>query len=68
MFKDDQIQDHLHNFIGGYGAGSKGSSWLRTDGNNPNTQWYAVREISVGRAGTVTRGKRKGVKYIVKVL
>ena len=64
--KDDQLQNHYHSFNGGWGSGNKGSAWLRTDQNNPSNQWYAVANVTNGRKGDVTRGKRKAVYFYMK--
>lgn len=65
-FKDDQLQTHQHLYekfvFAGGGTGIQGADY------------YSVRtastasESNTGRKGAVTRGKRKGVKYIIKVL
>jgi hypothetical protein len=66
QFKDDQLQDHTHSFAsnivwngsgGAYALGSSGGLTQRT-GNV--TSGY--------RVNTVTRGKRKGIIYLIKVL
>lgn len=66
QFKDDQLQDHSHNFRGGYSSGSKGTNWLRVDTNNPSNEWNSVGSVLSARGGDVTRGKRKGVNYCIK--
>ena len=66
-FKDDQFQNHTHAYsshafdnyfisesIGGKVMGEKGTR--RT--NDPYD----------GRSGSITRGKRKGIKYIIKMI
>ena len=62
-FKDDQVQKHKHSqqFIGvGNVVYSSGSPmWQNETGETG---------YNTGRSGNVTRGKRKGVKYIIKVL
>lgn len=74
LFKDDQVQNHNH-YVGD-------SSYMDTTIGTiaGNTNYFPkmfpykagatifAHEISQGRHGTVTRGKRKGVKYIIKVL
>ena len=66
-FKDDQLQDHYHRTNGRtQGTGHKsGNEWpiLSPDGNTAN-----ATTIYSGRHGVVTRGKRKGVTYLIKVL
>ena len=59
-FKDDQLQDHTHNYTGMHSAGGQGGSY----GRYTNT---ADGTITSGRHGLVTRGKRKGVSYIIHV-
>lgn len=65
QFKDDQIQNHQHYLNLGSGSGSQANL----------NQWANWRSVNTGnvletsaRVGDVTRGKRKGVKYIIKVL
>ena len=65
QFKDDCLQDHRHEayFQGGYDklqSNSGGDYVMHPDTANTNAP--------SGRIGNVTRGKRKGVKYIIKVL
>lgn len=72
QFKDDQLQKHKHwnnpavNFgaagsatsnFGGVQLGSVFASYLQTNGVENDVRY-----------GDVNRGKRKGVKYIIKVL
>lgn len=70
-FKDDQLQNHRHGSSGtAYGGG-----WIATlvggtpgfntmvDGGNVTT---TVLDVTGARNGTLTRGKRKGVNYIIK--
>lgn len=72
QFKDDQIQDHSHplgavsNIASGTGKAASDYT-IATLANSTQPQGtFSVR--SEFRKGTVTRGKHKGVKFIVKVL
>lgn len=60
-FKDDQLQDHTHS-NGSYiwTTSVTGSSGHVVD---PSANNY----VDYGRHGLVTRGKRKGVNYIIHV-
>ena len=74
QYKNDQLQNHTH-YVGD-------TSWMNTTtatiagDTNYFPKMYPYKtgatifanEISTGRHGTVTRGKSKGVKYIIKVL
>ena len=70
QFKDDQLQDHYHSVSGGKLLQTSGSNPAYASGNNGGSDSATGRiyETSSLRAGTVTRGKSKGVKYIIKVL
>ena len=64
QFKDDQLQNHQHSILLGSGSGNQATT----------NQWANWREVNTGyvlssyRRGDVTRGKRKGVCYLIKVL
>ena len=63
QFKDDQLQDHSHKVrlgSGGDGLAASGASVLLADDR--------VQGAYNARIGDITRGKRKGVKYLIKVL
>lgn len=63
-FKDDQLQDHVHSGRNKASAFNQGASTEATrtiEGNTGNV-------TSSARHGDVSRGKRKGVKFIIKVL
>ena len=64
QFKDDCIQYHQH--ASPYGNAGTLSSGYVTMANNLGTEY--TFGYHTGRGDTVTRGKRKGVKYIIKVL
>lgn len=61
-FKDDQLQDHTHK-NGVYSGGD----------NTPGGIYRTIPGVTItgfihsGRSGTVTRGKRKGVNYIIHI-
>ena len=61
-FKDDQLQDHTHNKSGykldTYSA--EGGHWYELI---PDANDY----VTNARAGLVTRGKRKGINYIIHI-
>lgn len=63
QFKDDCFQTHQHTInihksssVAYIGLSSYGDFWKTTSTNNAST----------GRRGNVTRGKRKGVNYVIK--
>lgn len=68
QFKDDQLQNHTHTvetraFDNYFNQPMSGGG--NVDGNRGDTN---TTNPTSGRHGTVTRGKRKGVEYIIKVL
>ena len=66
-FKDDQLQTHQHALRVPNDDGA--SRNIRPTGSGGSTFWVSRNtENNSGRSGTVTRGKRKGVTYLVKVL
>ena len=68
QFRDDQLQDHKHT---GYHYNASGStiSYYAVDvtGKKGYNSDY-IQGVTGGRNGNVTRGKRKGVTYIIKVM
>lgn len=68
-FKDDQIQSHTHTVSGFWGDGwiasipTMSSNVLAMVNGGTNTKGTSA---SSGRSDSVTRGKRKGVNYIIK--
>ena len=70
QFKDDQIQNHRHE-VNMFGIIQNGSSHINTSGGG-GYDWTSMNPkadtIDVGRHGSTTRGKSKGVKFIIKVL
>ena len=62
-FKDDQLQDHEH--MAQTQLGSTWTSSYRTmlEGSGG----FTTGKVYAGRAGLVTRGKRKGINYIIHV-
>lgn len=77
QYKDDQVGYHKHyigvngdpNYPMGYGA-EWSSSYSNGVAKTATTRGIAIATTSIysGRNGTVTRGKRLGAKYIIKVL
>jgi len=71
QFKDDQVQNHKH-YLPPYTAISQTavSSYADMTSNitDDSTSGYYSLNMANGRKGSVTRGKRKAVKYIIKVL
>ncbi|MBQ1777095.1 MAG: tail fiber protein, partial [Acidaminococcaceae bacterium] len=68
-FKDDQLQNHRHysifsQYLTNYSGGQFSSVQIPGTDNNGGINGVT----SSYRAGTTTRGKSKGVKYIIKVL
>lgn len=64
QFKNDNVGNHAHNYkIGQTVVVAAGSSYGVND-------WAYDNTYTTGSLGTetVNRGKRKGVKYIIKVL
>lgn len=61
-FKDDRVQTHTHGFTGSWASLSSGGTGAIIQQGSMST--YG----NTGRSGNTTRGKRKGVKYIIKVL
>ena len=69
-FKDDQLQKHSHTYPVSY-PGTLGSNGNIPYSNSSSADRHDVTSwLSGGRIGTpdVTRGKRKGVIYLIKVL
>ena len=64
------MQNHRH-VLNMYGVTSNGSSHINTSGGS-GYDWSSTSPradtIDVGRHGSTTRGKSKGVKFIIKVL
>ena len=44
----DEMPSHRHGIHGGWGAGKLGSSWWRTDSNNPKNIWEEVESTGGG--------------------
>ena len=66
LFGDDMLQDHNH-YLNAQNIYGTGSQWA-TYWNGTSTVTNRNGNIANGRTGTVTQGKRKGVKYIIKAL
>ena len=64
QFKDDQLQSHTHNYTAKFNE--SGSVYVAS----AQQVWYNDRTKATtansGRSGTVTRGKRLGINYIIK--
>lgn len=45
-----EMPSHTHSLYGGWGAGSLGDGWWRTDGNNPLVQWVDTMPTGGGQA------------------
>lgn len=72
QFKDDAIQSHKHGLseVPGGNAGGAGTATNKFGAVQLGVLFadgYST-DVNGGRRDTVTRGKRKGVKYIIKVL
>lgn len=63
-FKDDQLQDHKH---GTSRSSVSGSSVPFPYGDTSPYVNPPMGSVVVGRAGLVTRGKRKGINYIIHI-
>ncbi len=63
------MQDHSHRVLGVYNSSGSAAQIVFQAGNSTNN-WSKNSDVLRGdhRNGAVTRGKRKGVKYIIKVL
>ena len=68
-FKDDQLQDHTHWFKqeGGEAPRTSIPSPGIFGANNTSHNSRAIQGVENARAGLVTRGKRKGINYIIHV-
>lgn len=72
QFKDDGFQNHTHKICSprmdgmGLGGGAGQDYGSLYYGSRAEAIWAGT--IMDGRKANVTRGKRKGVKYIIKVL
>lgn len=71
-FKDDRVQNHEHTVVETNGSNypeptvssiSGSSKWVVVMGN---IKGFKASDIVNGRHGSTTRGKRKGVNYIIK--
>lgn len=64
QFKDDCLQDHVHQYVR-FGVTNRSSGSIST-ADSPGS--YENTGSASGRAKSVTHGKQKGVKYIIKAL
>ena len=67
-FKDDQLQSHRHKYTHNTYSGDQNGGGHVTGMQSSYTEEPANDNKYKCRTGDVTRGKRKGVKYIIKVL
>ena len=67
-FKDDQLQSHRHKYNHTYYNGDMNGGGHVSESHSSYTEEPANDNKYKCRTGDVTRGKRKGVKYIIKVL
>lgn len=67
QFKDDRVQEHRHGALVG-GGGNTYTTIANSVTSKPGTNNYLIQGALEARKGDTTRGKRKGVKYIIKVL
>lgn len=66
-FKDDQLQSHTHSYTAA--ANSSGTVGVGSypNGNCVGAHYtFSTNGVNTGRSGTVTRGKRIGVNFIIK--
>ena len=72
QFKDDQLQEHNHEFYSVTATGAGNSNpYITTEGGSSAYLKYfsgAVKGVLNARRGTTTHGKQKGVTYLIKVL
>lgn len=61
-FKDDQLQDHVHNVYKNYEGGATGGA----GGTTTLGGLVVSSEVKNARTGTTTHGKQLGVNYIIK--
>lgn len=66
QFKDDQLQEHRHDNTAYYS--DEGGNYVYGIMSLNDYARPVSTYVIDARKGTVTRGKRKGVKYIIKVL
>ena len=68
QFKDDQLKGHAHSGNGtkNYGLNAFSDGYICA-GSTSNSGLVSYATGTAG-SGAVNRGKRKGVKYIIKVL
>lgn len=68
-FKDDALQYHTHTTKINVGVGYQGGTARVTVASSGSGEFSYTSNIGQSaRLGDTTRGKRKGVKYIIKVL
>ena len=60
LFRDDQMQSHVHSQMGNPGQGHGGETPIVSEATWSNTGY------NTGRSGDTTHGKQFGVNYIIK--
>lgn len=66
-FKDDQFQSHTHSYTAAYASSQQEKVGSYPDGNAVGAYFtFGTNAPNSGRTGSVTRGKRIGVNYIIK--
>lgn len=60
------MQGHTHTLLSG-GGGNFGVSPITEWANDP-VSWSNTGNVNFGRTSSVTRGKRKAVKFVIKVI
>ena len=74
-FGDDCLQNHNHEIMNGHrdNSGAGGNWYADTWNRGSNLYWTKMQEmyasqVTNARVNDVTRGKRKGVTYIIKII
>jgi microcystin-dependent protein len=66
-FKDDQLQSHTHSYTAAANSSQRVGVGSYPIGNAVGAYYtFSTNGVNTGRSGTVTRGKRIGVNYIIK--
>ena len=66
MFRDDRFQSHDHGFYASVGLGNKKTFISAYNiGNGDGSMNFDYKTLTAG-SSNITRGKRKGVKFIIK--
>ena len=67
-FKDDRVQSHDHGMYSSQASTDGSGAFSGLAKNGVGFHNFGDTNSMNGRKGDTTRGKRKGVKYIIKVL